>query len=70
MQGATYPSFGSAPHGPNTSSTHIVLYRDTVKNKKLRDALVEVAEEAGATSGVDKSIGALLYEVAVKVSDA
>lgn len=47
-----------------------MLYRDTVKNKKLRDALVEVAEEAGATSGVDKSIGALLYEVAVKVSDA
>ena len=39
-----------------------------MKNRKLRDILVTVIEEAGVTSGTDKVTGALLYEVAVKVS--
>ena len=45
-----------------------LMFRDTVKNRKLRDTLVEVVEEANATTGTEKAIGALLYEVAVKVS--
>lgn len=42
--------------------------RDYLKNRKLRDNLVEVIKEAGAEEGTSKPIGALLCEVANKVN--
>lgn len=38
-----------------------------MKNRKFRDAIVSVVKEAGAEGGTNKSKGALLYEVAIKV---
>lgn len=38
-----------------------------MKNRKLRDSLVEIIKEAGAEQGTSKATGALLCEVANKV---
>lgn len=38
-----------------------------MKNRKFRDSLLQVIEEAEVQNGTEKALGALLYEVAVKV---
>jgi len=43
------------------------MFRDYLKNRKLRDSLVEVIKEAGVEDGISKATGALLCEVANKV---
>ena len=43
------------------------LCRDYLKNRKLRDNLVDIIKEAGAEGGTSKATGALLCEVANKV---
>lgn len=39
-----------------------------MRARKLRDRLMLIIEEGGVQNGTDKAVGALLYEVAAKVS--
>ena len=47
-----------------------ITLRQSVRNRKMRDALMETLSAAGvAESGCEKSVGDLLYTISTKVSE-